>query len=174
MTTKLNFAFGICLMTLLASCGGSKEKEPDKIEMIAKNLAVKYNAVTNWDTIACYTSHFQNMFISKNKLMLFKGRIYDIIKVDSNYVVKVLDEREDATHNFLAVITFSSHQLDAVYTNEKSATGVFIIKVSKVTTSNPSIKEDEASHGDDGTYTYTHLSDDPAVRHKKRIPRGVP
>ena len=162
MTTKLNWTFGICLLLLVTSCGNSDKKEtPDKNEMVAKDFAAKYHAVNNWDTIASFTSHFQNMFITQRKLMLFKGRIYDIVKVDSNYVVKVLDEREDATHNFLAIITFSSQQLDAVYTDEKSAMGVFVIKVSKVTSSNPSIKEDEASDGDDHTYTYTHLSDDP-------------
>lgn len=159
MTTKLNLALGIYLIVCLTSCGGTKEKAPDKFELVAKNLAFKYNAVANWDTINCYTSHFQNMFISKNKLMLFVGKIYDIVKVDSNYVVKVLDEREDATHNFLSSITFSPQQFDSVFTMKSSDRGIFVIKVSKVTSSNPSIKEDEGSYGNEGTYTYTHLSD---------------
>jgi predicted phage tail protein len=161
MTTKLNWVFGICLMLLISSCGSSDKKEKlDKDEMIAKDFAIKYNAVNNWDTIASYTSHFQKLFISQNKLMIFKGRIYDIVKTDSNYIVKVLDERIDATHNFLAIITFTNQQLDAAYTGNKSATGVFVIKVSKVTTSNPSIKEVEDRDENDNSYTYTHLSDD--------------
>jgi hypothetical protein len=161
MTTKLNWIFGIFIALIVASCGSSDKKETlDKNEMVAKDFAIKYNAVNNWDTTASYTSHFQKMFIEQNKLMVFRGRIYDIVKMDSNYIVKVLDERTDATHNFLAIITFSSQQLDAVYTDEKSATGIFVIKVSKVTSSNPSIKEDEESDGDDHTYTYNHLSDD--------------
>lgn len=161
MATKHNWTLGIILLLFVASCGSSNKKEKlDKNEMIAKEFARKYKAVDNWDTTASYTSYFQKMFISQNKLMLFKGRIYDIVRADSNYIVKVLNEREDAIHNFLAIITFSSKQLDQVYTDEKPATGVFVIKVTKVTTSNPSIKEDEASDGED-TYTYTHLSDDP-------------
>ena len=161
MITKLKGTIGICLILLSASCGSSKQKEtPDKNEMIAKDFVLKYNAVADWDTTASYTSHFQKMFISQNKLMLFKGKIYDIVKADSNYIVKVLDEREDATHNFLAIITFTSQQLDTSYTGKKSANGIFVIKVSKVTTSNPSIKEEEKSDGDDNTESYTYLSDD--------------
>jgi len=161
MTVKLNWIFGIFITLSIASCGSSKKKETlDKNEVVAKDLATKYNAVNNWDTTDSYTSRFQRIFIGQNKLMIFRGRIYDIVKRDSNYIVKVLDEREDATHNFLAVITFSSQQLDAVSIDNKSATGVFVIKVSKVTSSNPSLKEDEGSNGDDDTYTYTHLSDD--------------
>lgn len=160
MITKFNCTFGFCLV-LLWSCGGAKEKDTsNKSDKIAKDFALKYNAATDWDTTASYTSHFQKMFIAENKPMLFQGRIYDIVKEDSNYIVKVLDEREDATHNFLAIITFTPQQLDAVYTGKKSATGVFVIKISKVKTSNPSIKEDEESDGEDNTYTYTHLSDD--------------
>ena len=128
-------------------------------EKKVKEFALKYNAISDWDTIAAYTSYFQELFISQNKPMLFKGKIYDIVKVDSNFIVKILDEREDAHHNFLAIITFTSQQFDSSNINEKSTTGLFVIKISKVSTSNPSIKEDEKNNGDD-SYNYTHLSDD--------------
>ncbi|RXK58105.1 hypothetical protein ESA94_19025 [Lacibacter luteus] len=160
MTSKLHLTFGFFLVILVASCGSSDKKEnPDKNEAIAKTLARKYNAVANWDTTASYTSHFQNMFIAQNKPILFKGRVYDIVKTDSNYVVKVLDERTDATHNFLAIITFSTVQLDSLYSGNQATRGVFVFKVTKVKSSDPSIKADMESD-EDGSYTYTHLSDD--------------
>ena len=161
MTTKLKLLFAIGLTTILFSCGDSKkESTEEKYGKEVKELVAKYNADTTWDTTVAYTSYYQKKFIEQNKLMLFRGRIYDMVKVDSNYVVKVMDEREDAVHNFLALITFTPEQLDATLTDDKSSRGVFVIKVTKITSSNPSIKEDEASDGDDHTYTYTHLSDD--------------
>ena len=161
LSIKYNWILFGCLMLFCVSCGSSKQKETStKSKIVAQDLALKYNAVTDWDTTRSYTSYFQKIFIYQNKPMLFKGRIYDIVKEDSNYIVKVLDEREDASHNYLAIITFTPQQLNAFYTDKKSSTGFFVIKVSKVTTSNPSIKEDEKSNGEDNTYTYSHLSDD--------------
>ena len=163
LTMKTNFKkfFTIGLATILFSCGNSKKESiRNKYGKEVKELVAKYNADTIWDATFAYTSYYQKKFIEQNKLMLFRGRIYDIIKVDSNYVVKVMDEREDAALNFLALITFTPEQLNATWTNDKLSRGVFVIKVTKITSSNPSIKEDEASDGDDNTYTYTHLSDD--------------
>jgi hypothetical protein len=161
MTAKLTSIIIICLIIICASCRSSKEKEISDInDIVSKNFGLKYNAVTDWDTTASFTSDFQKMFISENKPMVFIGKIYDIVKTDSGYVVKVLDEREDATHNFLANITCTSQQLEASYKGNKSLNGFFVIKVSKVTSSNPSIKEEERSDGNDNTEYYTYLSDD--------------
>jgi hypothetical protein len=161
MTLKQKSILYILGIFLLSSCGSSKKHSNthDKNDKATEELASKYNAVTNWDTLSVFTSRYQKMFIEQNKLMLFKGRAYDIIKEDSNYIVKVLDEREDASRNFLALIIFTPQQLEAIYTTDKSTRGVFVINVSKITSSNPSIKEDEGSNGED-SYTYTHLSDD--------------
>ena len=161
MRRKLSSLFILCFIILLSSCGGSKkETAKDKTNQTIHDLAIKYNAVSDWDSTSLYTCHFQEMFIEDNKLMVLKGRIYDIEKKDSSYVVKVLDEREDVSKNYLALITFTPQQFNVIYSGNKSTRGVFVIQVSKVTSSNPSIREDEASNGDDGTYTYTHLSDE--------------
>jgi hypothetical protein len=145
------------------SCGRKdlKDTRTEKEDTLAEVLSKKYKVISDWDTSNGYTSHFQRLFIDQNNLMLFKGRVYDIVKLDSGYIVKVLDERKDADHNFLALITFSTNELDEKFTDDKSTSGVFVIKLSKVTASNPSIKEDEVQNGDDDSYSYTHLSDDP-------------
>ncbi len=162
MTLKQKLNLYILGSFILCSCGSSKSKGNTayKNDKAAQELASKYNANTNWDTILSYTSSYQRIFIEQNKLMLFKGKVYDIVKEDSNYVVKVLDEREDATHNFLALITFTPQQLHAKYTDKTSTRGVFVISISKITSSNPSIKQDETSDNDNNSYTYSHLSDD--------------
>ncbi|MCX6276783.1 MAG: hypothetical protein NT004_01635 [Bacteroidetes bacterium] len=133
------------------------------------DLAIKYNANTKWDSTGLFTVHYQEMFIDEKQPMLFRGRIYDIVKVDSCYVVQILDEREDADHNFLASVTITPQQFKEIYSGNKSTIGVFIIKVSKVTSSNPSIKADvkTVEAGEDrygNSYTedvsYTFMSDD--------------
>ena len=161
MREKLTSLFTLCFIFLLSSCGDNKkETVKDKTDKTIHDLDIKYDAVTDWDSTSLYTCHYQEMFIEDNKPMIFKGRIYDIEKKDSSYIVKVLDEREDVPKNYLALITFTPQQFNVIYSGNKSTRGVFVIQVSKVSSSNPSIKEDEASNGDDGTYTYTHLSDD--------------
>ena len=150
------------LMPLMLACGVKKadESHEDRSEESIERLSKKYNAVSNWDTTRGFTSFYQRKFIEQGKLMLFSGRIYDIVKRDSDYVVKVLDDRKDADHNFLAVITFSSKELDDKLTDDKSTSGVFVIRIMSITTSDPSIKEEEESDGDDRSVTYSHLSDD--------------
>ncbi len=166
MFIKSSLAVYILAIFILLSCKEVKRKndKDDENSKLAKELVSRYNAITDWDTTLLFTFQYQKMFIEENNLMFFKGRIFDIIKKDSNYVIKVLDEREDASHNFLALITATSEQLDALYKDDKSTKGVFIIKVTNVTSSMPSIKQDEGnvvdSDGDDQTYTFTHLSDD--------------
>jgi len=144
------------------SCGRQARKDirDENSDTLVKELSEKYKVISDWDKSNGFTSYFQRKFIDQNNLMLFKGRIYDIVKQDSVYIVKVLDERKDADHNFIALVTFSSKELDGSLTDDKSTNGVFVIKVSKVTSSNPSIKEDEGQNGED-SYTYSHLSDDP-------------
>jgi len=151
------------IIVIIFSCGKPKvssDNDALKSEAVKGALLKKYNAVADWDSSNSYTSYFQRRFIEQKQLMLFQGRIYDIVKNDSVYIVKVMDERKDADHNFLALITFTPKELDEKFIDDKSTDGVFVIRVYNVTSSNPSIKEEEASDGDDHSYTYTHLSDD--------------
>jgi hypothetical protein len=160
----VTFFFGrIFIVVIMLSCGKRKAPADNgavKSDAVKEALVKKYNAVADWDSSDSYTSYFQKKFIEQKQLMLFQGRIYDIVKDDSVYIVKVMDERKDADHNFLALITFTSEELNEKLTDNKSTEGVFVIGVYNVTSSNPSVKEDEASDGDDHSYTYTHLSDD--------------
>ena len=164
MKGQLNMLFAICLVIFSFSCSHSKkDTTKDKRRKTQLELATKYNADVDWDSIPLYSFHYQEMFIEQNKPMIFAGRIYDIEKKDSNYVVKVLDERENASQNFLALVSITPQQFNEVYSRNKSTRGIFVIQVSKVFSSNPSIKEDEEEDGDEEdrhTYTFTHLSDD--------------
>ena len=148
---------------VLISCNTPNSKSSIDIqnETAETNLAEKYNAVSNWDSAYQYSINFQETFIHDKKPMLFKGRIYDIIQVDTtNYLVKVLDEREDSPQNFLALITCNEGQLDKIYDDSTTTRGAFVIQISKISSSNPSIKMEEAKDGDGDSYTYSHLSDD--------------
>ncbi len=161
MIAKFKCSLAVVLLTFLFSCGSS-DSEPDlyvKNEKADKDLALKYSADTTWNIAAHYSFDFQEMFIKTNKLMLFKGKIYDIIFEDSTYFIKVLDERNDVQHYYIAFIKFNSYKVASFFKENKSTRGAFIIKVSKVTCSIPSIKEDEERSGED-TYYYTHLNDD--------------
>jgi hypothetical protein len=157
MTLKGKSICCFFVVVTLSACGDSKNKGTNN--EVINQLAAKYGTVADWDTSLSYTSHYQKMFIEDKKLLLFNGRIYDIVKEDSSYIVKVLDEREDAIHNFLAVISFTHQQIAAMLEIKESDSGIFVIQVSKVTTSNPSIRVDEASDGESES-SYTHLSDD--------------
>lgn len=150
------------LGAVLTSCNNSKSKSSISVQNeTAENILIKkYDAVSNSDSAYQCSINYQETFITEKKLMLFKGRIYDIMKTDTNYLLKVLDEREDSPQNFLALITCDEQQLKKIYDDGTTTRGAFVIQVSKVTSSNPSIKMEEASDGDDNTYTYSHLSDD--------------
>lgn len=149
------------LGAVLISCNNKKtntllELNQDSV----RNLAHKFNASTEWDSVFQYTVKYQKEFIEEKELLLFKGRIYDIIENDSSYLLKILDERENSSQNFLATITCSKEQYNKVFDKGKSDAGAFVLQISKITSSNPSIKKDEGEDGDGNSYTYTHLSDD--------------
>jgi hypothetical protein len=160
MIKKLRWSLVIVLITFLFSCGssGNKTELDIKNDLVNKQLAIKYNADTTWNLTAHYSFDLQEMFVKSKKMMLFKGKIYDIIIEDSIYVIKVLDEREDSEQNYIAFITFNSEKVAKFFKENQSQRGAFIIKVSKVNCSLPSIKTDEVSNGDDN-YTVTYLSD---------------
>jgi hypothetical protein len=144
-------------------CGrrGSGDSHDRNSDIAAKELAEKYKVIVDWDKSIGFTSYFQRTFIDEDNLLLFRGRIYDIVKQDSVYIVKVMDERKDADRNFIAMVNFTSKELNESRTDDKMMNGGFVIKVFKVRSSNPSIQEDEEEDDDGNSYTYSHLSDDP-------------
>lgn len=162
MNSRYCFLYLLILLPIIHSCssGKSKSKTDIKNETALNSLAKKYSAEVDWDTSYVYTATFQEDFIGAKKLMLFKGRIFDIFKVDSIYFMKILDEREDSYQYFLAVCSITKEQYDKVYDEKTTNIGGFILQISKIKTSDPSIKTDEYQEEDGGSVTYSHLSDD--------------
>jgi hypothetical protein len=162
MKAKLKLILLIGIILSLLSCGKSKASKElkDKNEKAINELALKYNADNTWDDSPHYSFDLQDYFSDSNNLMLFEGRIYDIVYEENYYVVKVLDERKDEEKNYIASIKFNKDQFASIIKENRSTSGVFVIKLNKVTSSIPSVKEEEISDGDGNSYTYTHLNDD--------------
>jgi len=103
--------FFICLVAFLSSCSNnSREIDREEAKRVTIDLARQYNAIENWDSCSLFTYHYQIEFIEKNKPILFKGKIYDIVKLDSNYLVKVINERKVGYQNFIAMIKLTNKQ----------------------------------------------------------------
>ena len=164
MIPKIKLFSVSILVYFLISCSNNKQKtkKTDENELAVKNLALKYNADIQWDSakLAPWTVNYQILFIETKRPMLFKGHIYDIVKKDSNYIVKVLNTNKDMSHNFLAVITFTENDYRKINYLPFPFAGGFIIEVSKIISSNPSIKVDEENDEENNSYTYSHLSDE--------------
>jgi|LakMenEpi03Aug12_release.lakeMendotaPanAssembly.Ray.scaffolds.fasta_scaffold388739_1 hypothetical protein len=153
------FIFGFALL----GCNSSNKDIKKKSLKDNDFLSSKYGSSVNWDTLS-YTIQYQENFIEKNTPITFKGLIYDIVKVDSSYVLNVLDERENATQNFLASIHITQEQFERIETSRKRLSGVFIIRVIGVKTTNPSIKSDvrvyeiDKKTGEKEAEEYSYLS----------------
>ena len=52
-----------------------------------KNLSKKYDAILGWDTSLIYTYQLQDLLSTTKKPLTFIGKIKDIIKKDSNYII---------------------------------------------------------------------------------------
>ena len=99
-----------------------------------------------------------NVFNHRNKPMVFAGSIYDIVKEETNYVVKVYDD-EARPELFFATFTCTPEQFKTIDFKTKSDKGVFVMEVSKIITSNPAIKVDEDNDANQ-TYSSIHLTND--------------
>ena len=171
--TKL-FAHTITLtaIILLTSCGKSEQEikeEKQKVteqkektlesanEKSISDLALKYKAVTGWDTLNLWTYHFQEMFIDSSKLINFEGEIKDITKTDSTFILKVHNTNWSSDKNYIAEITTNSKQLQQILnllkSKKHSGDGSFIFKVSKIISATPEIKSDLKLDGED-SYSY--------------------
>jgi hypothetical protein len=161
--TFLHFIFSIYVCISLSSCDGKSKEDENKEKESAKisTLALKYHAEIYWDTTKMQTFEFQEKFIDTKKPILFKGRIYDIIKKDSTCILKVLDEREDSDRYYLAFISTTKQQFNKIKGNYEWRSGAFVIEVSKVHSPEPQVIEDVYQEPNDESDTkYEHLSED--------------
>jgi hypothetical protein len=164
------------IILLLSSCGKSeqetKEDEQKTLdqkkeeletlnEKAALNLAIKYNAISGWDTLDLYSYEYQEMFIDSNRLISFKGYITDISKLDSNYLMRIYHSGYDFNKKFIAEITVDQNHFDrlesVLKSNHKRKNGYFIFKVARIISVNPEIQSDVDYDGDDA-YSYLHFN----------------
>lgn len=122
MKTTLKTIFPLIIAIILNSCGES-ENDNYKVKLtgiIEKNksavneLEIKYKTNSSWDTTQHFSSDYQNIFINENKLMLFKGRVYDIVYSDSVYLVKLLTIDDNIHRQFIAVIKATAEQVNKI------------------------------------------------------------
>lgn len=159
----------ISALSVLFGCSDSDDSNV-KDKNVITQLASKYHAQTDWDSPTKFSYEYQESF--NKKPILFKGKIYDILKKDSSYVLKVMDERIDSSKNFLALIKVTQSQFDTLIKKRKSNTGAFIINVSEVTSSNPKVVTEEETGGEDessSTVSFLSESNDISIFNGKLI-----
>jgi hypothetical protein len=95
-----------------------------------KQLAVKYNAIANWNDSIYYSIWYQTTL--PKETIAFKGTVKDIVGNDGKRIVSLYNN----THGrFLAILLLDSTQLNEIdYPKSKKYTrGYFIFKVDNVT-----------------------------------------
>ena len=146
--------------TLIAGCGFFDKKEVNKIDdSKTKSFIQNSNANSSWDTTFKYSYELQEHFENTNTLMCFTGKIADIIKKDSTYVLKlnlISDSEYEQSWDAIAYVPLTQQVKSEILSkiNSKAAsTGAFILKVSKIRPSTVGIKADIDGKGDD-TFAY--------------------
>lgn len=68
--------------------GESDEKIESQKDMVIKELAEKYNALTNWDKNIHYTIQLQDLLVNSDKPVLFTGFVDDVFRKDNHYYIR--------------------------------------------------------------------------------------
>jgi hypothetical protein len=180
MIKQITLLFRLIASIVLVSCGQSEqqtEKERQRVSETQKeeqlkhknknafvDLSRKFNAVSDWDTLGGYTADLQEILIDKNRPVSFKGKIKDIVKVDSVYFVIVVDSyslRRNEDH--LARIALTSEMYKKLKAQMKSKRysdeGCFVFTVSEILSSSTKIVSEHESEGED-VYSYLHYDID--------------
>jgi len=122
----VNYIVLLSLIITFFSCGKSdNELRIEKIEVIEKKnqntrkeLALKYKAYIGWDTLDQYSIWYQNKFINENNLLYFYGKIIDIIREDSNFVIKIRRVDEIYENDYYPDVFPNRDFLANVYLND--------------------------------------------------------
>ena len=149
----------IILTIFFIACSCNNEKSIDEIHAINKTtyneLINKYDAIII-DSLNQYTYSIQETLIDNNRKLAFTGKISDIYRVDSNYVINAYTTIN--SKNYTAQIRIDKNQLVKMnyllkYNDNKNNEGCFIIKVSSVKSRCPSLElENEEGNEDNEPY----------------------
>src|SRR5690554_5720608 len=105
MTKQIGWMIILSIIILFSSCRQSEVQVKDeKLEIIVlkedsieivnekllSDIKEKYDPISLWDTEEqSFTYVLQEMFIDENKLLSIEGKIDDISKTDSTYILKI-------------------------------------------------------------------------------------
>ena len=99
-------------------------------------LTSKYNSISRWDTATNYTYQLQEIFDKGSKLITFVGRMKDLEKKDSNYILKVNSRYSKFKDHYFAEILVPpnkiSELLKALISKTHYKDGCFILRNVKV------------------------------------------
>lgn len=158
----------IPLLTLfvIISCDESK-KEPeknqseirqekqDKLDTLnlneANKLSISSHAIIGWDTTKHFTYSLQELFENGTRPISFIGRIKDIVKKDTFYILKVTSSNSPSDKNFIAEISITANilsELKAHLDPNEDNEGCFIFQVTKISSSIPILKSEIETSGD--------------------------
>lgn len=116
-------------------------------------LSNNTHAIVGWDTLKQFTYSLQELLDGKSQSISFIGIIRDIIKIDSTYILKVVNTNRKVARNYIAEISISA--IDFHSLNQKLDPnpheineGCFIIQVDKVSLHYPILSSGVESNGD--------------------------
>ncbi len=140
--------FFSAIILLTSSCKSEQEIEEEVINQKKKQLKSanekeisdlneKYNAISSWDSLETFTYVLQEKFIDENKPISFQGKITDLSKSDSTYLLKVRKTSDwSYKWNYIALISLSKEKFielkKILESSNHSNEGCFIFKVSKI------------------------------------------
>lgn len=128
-----------------------REIENKKIENINKEaiqkLVENHKAILGWDTMFRYTSELQDFIKSSNRPVALIGRITDIVKKDSLYILEIAVNQRgsplDAAISEIRIDSLRLQELKKHITDDFSKETAFVIQVKKIGKSRPT-DEDES------------------------------
>lgn len=125
----------------------------------------KQNALVGWDTLDQFTYKLQETIENNSKVISFTGNIYDIIKKNSFYILKVTNSNPLAFKIFNAEISVSLllfQELKVQLDSKRSNEACFLLSVHKIISNTPILDSDVHSNGesDEDATSYLTLNSD--------------
>ncbi|MGA3015180.1 MAG: hypothetical protein ABSD71_14220, partial [Bacteroidales bacterium] len=135
---------------------GLKEQRREAGIRILQKL---YNAIPYTDSSLCSTYDYQEKILENNRLMLVTGYIYDKIKMDSMYLLKVVAYDP----NCIVKISLTKNQFENTNYQTKvkeSRYGGFIIRLEKLKQSDPVLRIRFSTDDNDEEVVSTYIEKD--------------
>ena len=164
--TKIIKQLFLLLPIFVVSCSNSK-KEPEKSKYDiqkeqqanldtlnlkeGEKISNSHNAIVGWDTAEKFTFYLQELFENSSRPISFIGEIKDIIKKDSNYILKVMNSNSLSYKRFNAEISVAPSMFQELKSQLQLKTdyqGCFIFQVKKISSSQPILNSEIDSNGD--------------------------